>query len=141
MHVVRSATGVRRGGTVFDLAVNVGKEAMTTLCTDAATVEFRFFRPGAAEVLLAGTFGGDDDWTKRISMRRELYGWWTLRLRLEPGEYRFRYVADGEWYTDFASNGVEFDQQVWNSILVVPERAARVAGEHEHSSPNALRVA
>lgn len=114
---------------------------MTTLCTDASTVEFRFFRPGAAEVLLAGTFGSDDDWTKRIPMRRELYGWWTLQLQLDPGEYRFRYVADGKWYTDFASNGVEFVKQVWNSILVVPERAARVAGEHEVSSPNALRVA
>ena len=129
------------GGTVFDQAFDVGKEAMTTLCTDAATVEVRFFRPGAVEVLLAGDFGGDDDWTKRIPMRREPYGWWTLQLRLDPGEYRFRYVADGQWYTDFASNGVEFDNHAWNSVLVVPDRAARVAGEREHSSTNALRVA
>lgn len=97
---------------------------MTTWCKDAAAVEFRFFRPGAREVLLAGDFWGD--WSQRLAMRREPYGWWTLALHLNPGEYRFRYVADGQWYTDFASHGVEFDEHAWNSVLVVPDAGAMI---------------
>jgi hypothetical protein len=34
-------------------------------------------------------------------------------------------VADGEWYTDFASNGVEHRKGGgWDSILVVPTSEA-----------------
>jgi 1,4-alpha-glucan branching enzyme len=94
---------------------------MTSLGKDD-TVEFRFFRPGATEVTLAGDF---NDWSERLPMRCDASGWWTLRLRLRPGEYRFRYVADGEWYTDFASHGIEVSKHGWNSMLLVPDRAAR----------------
>ena len=113
---------------------------MTTLGSDLRTVEFRFFRPGAREVMLAGDFA---DWSQRRPMRREAYGWWTLELRLEPGEYRFRYVADGEWYTDFASHGVEFTQDGWNGVLVMPEHAARPAAEPapRQQDTDALKVA
>lgn len=86
------------------------------------SVEFRFLRPGAREVALAGDFNG---WSPVISMQSDAQGWWTIRLLLEPGDYRFRYVADGHWYTDFAANGVEFNtKQGWNSLLVVPVCAA-----------------
>ena len=114
---------------------------MTTLCRDAAAVEFRFFRPDVSEVLLAGDFAGD--WAQRLPMAREAYGWWTLRLELAPGEYRFRYVADGEWYTDFAAHGVEFDEHGWNSVLVVPDRPSlpRPARESHHDENDALLVA
>ena len=96
---------------------NVGKDG---------SVEFRFLRPAAREVALAGDFNG---WRPQLPMRRDANGWWTVRLSLEPGDYRFRYVADGQWYTDFASNGVEFDKHGWNSMLVVPGTAARQPAE------------
>lgn len=89
---------------------------MTTVSTDGS-VEFRFFRPAAREVALAGDF---NEWGEQVPMRRDAHGWWTIRLSLQPGDYRFRYVADGEWYTDFASNGVEVGKQGWNSLLTVP---------------------
>ena len=88
------------------------------------SVEFRFFRPAAREVTVAGDF---NDWSDRVPMRCDA-GWWTARLELQPGEFRFRYVADGEWYTDFASHGVEATAHGWNSILLVPERT-RIALE------------
>ena len=44
--------------------------------------------------------------------------------RFEPGEYRFKYVADGVWYTDYASNGIEPCKNGGNSILVIPEGSA-----------------
>ena len=85
-------------------------------------VEFRFFRSNATDVQLAGDFTQWQD--NAIAMRNEGNGWWTARTRLGAGEYRFRYVADGQWFTDFASHGVELKKQSWNSILLVPEGAS-----------------
>jgi len=82
-------------------------------------VEFRFFRATAKEVAVCGDF---TQWQNQsIPMRHEGKGWWTAKVNLEPGEYRFRYVADGQWFTDFASHGVELKKQVWNSVLLVSE--------------------
>jgi 1,4-alpha-glucan branching enzyme len=98
---------------------------MTSVGKDGS-VEFRFFRPGARAVELAGDFAGN--WSQRLAMSGDAHGWWTLELPLPPGDYRFRYVADGgEWYTDFASNGVEVNKLGWNSVLVVPEASGKPA--------------
>ena len=43
-----------------------------------------------------------------------------MRIRLPVGEYRFRYVADSAWYTDYAAFGVEPDRFGMNSLLRVP---------------------
>jgi 1,4-alpha-glucan branching enzyme len=93
-------------------------------------VEFRFFRAGATDVAVAGDF---TDWDRNpIPMRHEGNGWWVARARLGAGEYRFRYIADGQWFTDYASHGVELRKQVWNSVLLVHEETAAVAiREHE----------
>lgn len=81
-------------------------------------VEFRFFRPHARDVRLAGDF---NDWDGRaLRMQPDDQGWWKALLTLKEGEYRFRYLADGNWYTDFAAHGVEPSRYGWNSILYVP---------------------
>jgi len=80
-------------------------------------VEFRFYRPGANRVDLAGDF---TDWQPRATMTPDGDGWWVAVMPLPPGEYRFRYVADGRWFTDFAANGVEQTPMGWNGIVVVP---------------------
>ena len=88
------------------------------------TVEFRFFRPQAAGVKLAGDFSA---WTANaISMRNSGDGWWSVGLKLNPGEYRFRYIADGQWFTDFAAHGIETCPNGWNSVLVVPTRQVAI---------------
>ena len=82
------------------------------------TVEFLFYRPHAAAVQLAGDFSS---WSaSAISMRNSGDGWWSVSLNLKPGEYRFRYIADGHWFTDFASHGIEACPFGFNSVLVVP---------------------
>lgn len=81
------------------------------------TIQFEFFRPDAQQVSLAGEF---NDWrTNGLPMVREAGGWWRCDLQLEPGFYQFRYVADGQWYTDYASFGVEPTPQGLNSVLKV----------------------
>ncbi|HLL90891.1 MAG TPA: glycogen-binding domain-containing protein [Tepidisphaeraceae bacterium] len=89
-----------------------------TKLIETGRVEFRFFRPGASIVKVAGEFTRWD--REPLAMQSSGDGWWTAAAAIDPGEYRFRYVADGKWYTDFAANGVEATRAGWNSVLVVP---------------------
>jgi 1,4-alpha-glucan branching enzyme len=89
-----------------------------TSVQDNGQVEFRFFRPEATEVSIAGDFNG---WDPSVDgMTPDGQGWWIASLTLPPGEYRFRYHADGQWFTDFAAQGVEMSKFGWNSLLLVP---------------------
>ncbi|MFW6062114.1 MAG: hypothetical protein ACOC93_04825, partial [Planctomycetota bacterium] len=57
-------------------------------------VEFRFFRPQASSVSIAGDF---NCWRENELMMTKLPdGYWLARMRLPQGEYKFRYCADGE---------------------------------------------
>lgn len=90
---------------------------MVTLHTDGHT-EFRFYRPDANRVFLSGDFNG---WrSNQLDMVRRDSGYWVLRLPLPAGDYRFRYVADGQWYTDYSAFGVEPSRFGLNSVVHVP---------------------
>jgi 1,4-alpha-glucan branching enzyme len=95
-----------------------------TSIRDDGSVEFRFYRPHAGDVKLAGDFS---HWVRHaVSMQPAGGGWWIASLSLPPGDYRFRYVVDGYWFTDFASHGIEICENGWNSVLVVPEKKVRL---------------
>ena len=79
--------------------------------------EFRFYRPHARRVHLAGDFNGWRHGELQMSMVGD--GYWFARLRLPPGEFKFRYCADGEWYADYASFGVEPGRFGMDSIVRV----------------------
>jgi len=87
-------------------------------------VEFRFFRPQAQRVHLAGDFNGWRDGELPMVMSDE--GYWTARLRLPAGEFRFRYCADGEWFADFAAFGVEPGRFGLDSVLRITGQPPRV---------------
>jgi 1,4-alpha-glucan branching enzyme len=88
-------------------------------------VEFRFFRPQARKVHLAGDF---NNWRQtELPMVRTGAGYWTAKLRLPAGEFRFRYCADGEWFTDYAAFGVEPGRFGLDSILRVPQHTLKIA--------------
>ncbi len=80
---------------------------------------FRFFRPSATAVSLAGDFNG---WrTDQLRMRRGPDGYWEARLHLPQGCYQFAYFADGQWYVDYASFGIEVSPRGLKSVLrIVP---------------------
>lgn len=89
---------------------------MTSVTKDGS-VEFKFFRPKVRQVHLVGDF---NQWSRTsIPMRPGGDGWWGVKLNLPSGDYRFRYFADGNWYTDYASNGIEKGKWGTNSMLVV----------------------
>ncbi len=58
------------------------------------------FLPGyrsAKKVFLAGSF---NDWdTKNIPMQKSDAGW-TVRLKLPPGKYYYKFIVDGKWMLD-----------------------------------------
>jgi 1,4-alpha-glucan branching enzyme len=111
---------------------------MVTISHDGR-VEFRFYRPDASAVHIAGDF---DNWSGSVAMRPAGRGWWIFDAQLPAGEYRFRYVADIEggrhWFTDFAAFGVEHAERrhrsavaagaaaALNSVLIVPEIQAPI---------------
>ena len=45
-------------------------------------------------------------------------------MRLAPGFYQFKYLADSEWYFDHAAFGMERGPLgAWNSVVLVREEA------------------
>ncbi len=88
-------------------------------------VEFWFFRRDVNNVRIVGDFSGFSD--GGVAMTGGADGWWRATVALGAGEYRFRYVADGTPFADYASNGIEVSKTGINSILVVPESSGRAA--------------
>lgn len=98
-----------------------------TLVRQDGFVDFRFFRPEARDVRIAGDFNG---WSgDAFHMKPAGNGWWSARTVLGSGEYRFRYVADGRWFTDYASNGVEFGKLGLNVPKQQRARTTSINGE------------
>ena len=96
-----------------------------TSVSNEGRVEFWFFRRDVNDVRVVGDFGAPVE--GGIAMTGSPDGWWRAEVALGAGDYRFRYVADGVWYTDYASNGIEVSKGGTLSLLVVPERKARAA--------------
>ena len=107
-------------------------------------VEFRFYRPDAQDVKVVGSFNGWGAEYLPLKPDAEYDGWWTAQAVIAPGEYSFRYQVNGsQWFTDYASNGVERNKHGWNSILIVPECRVRmipVAAASEAEENEALHL-
>ena len=83
--------------------------------------EFRFYRPDARKVSLAGDF---NHWrTVELPMRRDPDGYWTAGLRLANGTHKFRYFADGQWFCDYAAFGIEYGPFGPDSVVEVSVKA------------------
>ena len=82
------------------------------------TVEFRWRRPEAVSVAIAGDFNG---WSASSHAMAREGGLWTRRIALPPGEYAFMYVVDGrEWLTPPVEEKVPDGFGGWNGRVVVP---------------------
>ncbi|HOI56322.1 MAG TPA: isoamylase early set domain-containing protein [Phycisphaerae bacterium] len=80
-------------------------------------------------VFVAGTFNGWDN--RSTPMKRSSDGRWEVLLKLPPGEHQFRYYADGQWFTDYAADGVVPNGLGdFNSIVRVPGSKAATVAAH-----------
>jgi glycosidase len=90
-------------------------------------VPFRYQAPaGARDVYLAGTF---NDWSPAKTRMADADGdgVFEVTLLLEPGEYQYKFVADGQWHEDPA--GSEFTDDGFggkNTVLDVNEAFGEV---------------
>jgi 1,4-alpha-glucan branching enzyme len=78
---------------------NTGKTG--TVRKTSPSVEFEVHAPEAGEVFLVGDFNNWNDGEFR--MRRFKDGSWKKKVKLKPGNYQYRFVVDGEWWTDPAN--------------------------------------
>ncbi len=85
-----------------------GRRSVTFVCEDA---------PGR-QIFVAGSFNG---WEPRNRLTdRDGSGKYSCRILLEPGEYQYKFVVDGEWRLDAANpNFVPNDFGTLNSLLTV----------------------
>jgi 1,4-alpha-glucan branching enzyme len=96
------------------------------------TVNFLFYRPQAYSAHVVGDF---NSWhCSDLPMTRDSRGYWQAKLRLPAGEYRFRYVADGQWFTDYAAFGVRAGPWGMDSVLWVDPSAGRSRRNRNRSS-------
>jgi 1,4-alpha-glucan branching enzyme len=95
----------------------VKKEAIANSSKLSVTFEL----PGlqAETVAVVGDFNNWD--ATNGTMKRRKDGVWTKAIRLAPGTYRYRYVADGNrWHNDPAADSYEASGMGEdNSILVL----------------------
>jgi 1,4-alpha-glucan branching enzyme len=102
-------------------------------------VTFTFYRPDAGAVYLAGDFNG---WrVDQLGMTPDGRGYWTLTLRLPAGRWRFRYHADGKWFTDLAAAGLEFGRFGADSIVEIAEPAHADSGAGADDTHDATAAA
>ncbi|CAN6727312.1 unnamed protein product [Malus baccata var. baccata] len=69
----------------------------------------------ASEVLISGSYDG---WTTQRKMEKSRTGVFSLSLKLYPGRYEIKFIADGEWRVDplrpiVRNNGYE------NNVLII----------------------
>jgi 1,4-alpha-glucan branching enzyme len=84
--------------------------------------EFWFYRPQARRVELIGDF---NRWRAgNLVMKQNAQGYWRAAIELPPGEYKFRYYADGEHFCDFAAFGVEYGPFGLDAVLRVLQTPA-----------------
>ena len=81
----------------------VKKEAEELSKKTFKNVEFTFLAPAAMEVLLAGAFNSWD--TQTLLMKKNKGGIWKTAIKLAPGCYEYKFLADGEWVENIS--GVE----------------------------------
>jgi hypothetical protein len=73
-------------------------------------VEFAIYLPGVENLSLVGDF---NNWNPEHDlMRKGTDGIFRLRLRLRPGEYVYKYVADGRWMLDKFNEDARFHQGI-----------------------------
>ncbi len=86
----------------------VKEKLMKMVSLGKKRVTFKFSAPSSIhEVKLAGSFS---NWEKgAIMMSKGKNAEWKAQLSLAPGEYEYKFLADGNWYND-----PQADRQVQN---------------------------
>lgn len=80
---------------------------------------FSFEEPEAKKVFLAGDF---NKWDQKKHPMKKMKGVWKISLPLKPGEYKFKYLVDGNWHNDPSAH--KYTTSPFggdDSVVVVPD--------------------
>jgi chromosome partitioning protein len=114
-------------GATDDLAPGVSFAAAAPLVTPDGVV-FTLEAPEAAHVQLVADF---NQWVIEGNEMERAGGYWTKRVKLEPGRYRYRFVVDGRWQSDPLNSTTEpcpFGGV--DSVVVLEAAAGQPAARH-----------
>ena len=83
------------------------------------SVPVSYFAPEANTVAVAGDFNSWDVQAHMLERNRD--GWWKINLKLNPGHYHYRFVINGEQWSDDPENPNKVPNEFasYNSILEV----------------------
>jgi 1,4-alpha-glucan branching enzyme len=71
-------------------------------------IEFRLYRPEARFISLVGDF---NNWNPENDfLEKDKNGVWTLRKKLLPGLYKYKYIIDGNWALDIYNERTAGDE-------------------------------
>ncbi|GBR77392.1 PKD-domain containing protein [Candidatus Termititenax dinenymphae] len=73
------------------------------------------YRGEARDVKIAGAF---NDW-QPLPLQKNKNGQWETAIELNPGQYEYKFIVDGNWITDPNNAKVEIRNNIVNSVLVV----------------------
>lgn len=80
-------------------------------------VTFRLNQPEAQSVYLVGNF---NEWNPTLHpLRKTKKGHWSITITLPRGRYEYRYVVDGQWFTDPNTERVPNEFSSENSVIAV----------------------
>src|SRR5215208_3445597 len=85
----------------------------------AKPVPLEYFAPEANTVAVAGDF---NEWNPQADMMKKTKaGWWRANVKLAPGRYQYRFVVDGEQWSEDPENPLKELNEfaAYNSILEV----------------------
>lgn len=109
------ATMLRRIAKVFRVSVNElvkpervtpiqKEEEMAKAIETRKRVDFELAASSAKSVILTGDFNA---WDKgSLTMRRGKDGKWKTSVNLKPGRYQYKYIVDGQWWTDPSNKNI-----------------------------------
>lgn len=87
----------------------------------AGGILFRFDKKNARNVYLAGTFNGWNASDPKFKMKKDSDGHWALKVKLKPGNYMYKYVADNAWWPD-PDNPSRSEDGFSNSIIEINKK-------------------
>ncbi len=91
-----------------------------------SVVTFVFKDQNAREVKLAASF---TNWQKNALRMTKTDSGWTAVVKLSPGKYYYKFLADGKWLVDENNRNTETDGRGYtNSVLYMPNHVFRLSG-------------
>jgi len=103
--------------TLMSIARKRGKEGEVMKKSELSAT-FTLVAPKASKVALTGSF---NSWSKSgTPLKKDKNGAWKADLSLKPGKYEYKFIVDGQWWTDPANrNTVRNPLGSENSVIEI----------------------